>query len=214
MSGLLVVVEGSDGCGKTTLVTMIKNRLIFFGHDADIHRAPGGTVFGEKTRNAIFNSDREPDNLSVCFSMLASHNQFFKEIVETKVNAGKIVIADRFIESTIAYQGVDEKTNKIIRDSYDLILDKSNIKILRVFIKTDVKTCMERIKTRGVENFLDTKDFNFYNRVSKSYDSMINQYKVSGDPTMTIELDNNGTLEQTSKKIDIIVTQIIKHTTT
>ncbi|MGL1935658.1 MAG: dTMP kinase [Fibrobacterales bacterium] len=99
-------LEGLDGCGKSTQIKLIEKKLIERGHAVTLIRDPGGTKVSEKIRELILDPDcSNMASKSELFLYSASRAQLIGEIIEPALNAGSIVLADRFGWSTYAYQG-------------------------------------------------------------------------------------------------------------
>ena len=106
MEGKFIVVEGADGSGKSTQAEMLADYLRGRGLPVVSVREPGGTKIGENIRSIL----RSPElaGMSVCTEMLlymASRAQLVREVIEPALAAGRVVVADRFLLSTVAYQG-------------------------------------------------------------------------------------------------------------
>ncbi|HAH96343.1 MAG TPA: dTMP kinase [Firmicutes bacterium] len=106
MHGLFIVLEGPDGTGKSTLAKLLVADLRSLGHDVVATREPGGTPLGQKIRELILNS-KGPD-LGHCSEMLlyaADRAQNISEIVQPALAQGRVVLAERYVDSSLAYQG-------------------------------------------------------------------------------------------------------------
>lgn len=107
MKGLFVVMEGPDGSGKTTQIGLLKEYLDEEGIEAVITREPGGTIIGEAIRNVILNPDyKEMSNITEMLLYAASRAQLMSEVIVPALKEGKVVISDRFVDSSIVYQGL------------------------------------------------------------------------------------------------------------
>ncbi|MCM8709656.1 dTMP kinase [Clostridium sp. SYSU_GA19001] len=105
--GLLITFEGPDGSGKTTQISMLKEYLNNKGFEVIYTREPGGTKISEKIRDIILdnkNSEMSP----MCEALLyaSARAQLVQEVIKPAIESGKIVICDRFVESSIVYQGI------------------------------------------------------------------------------------------------------------
>lgn len=99
-------LEGIEGCGKSTQIKEIENYLKELGYDCLTLREPGGTVFGEKLREAILESTSPLHPLAECHLFLASRAQILHEkILPFLLKPKSVVILDRYVDSTFAYQG-------------------------------------------------------------------------------------------------------------
>lgn len=106
MTGKFIVFEGPDGSGKTTQIKLLTERLKEDGFDVVNTREPGGTNISEKIRQILL----DPQNKELCSKAeallyAAARAQHVEELIKPQLAAGKIVISDRFVDSTLAYQG-------------------------------------------------------------------------------------------------------------
>lgn len=105
-AGRFIVLEGVDGSGKTTQVTLISGWLSALGHAHITAREPGGTAVGEAIRSIVLSKDDlEMPAESELLLILAARAAFVRDVVRPALAEGKTVIADRFSLSTLAYQG-------------------------------------------------------------------------------------------------------------
>ena len=102
--GLFLAFEGSEGAGKTTQVRLLEEHLRASGHRPVVAREPGSTPFGEQVREWVLGGPALPSR-SELFLLLAARAAFVEQVVVPAIAAGRIVIADRFELSTLAYQG-------------------------------------------------------------------------------------------------------------
>ena len=107
MNGKLIVFEGPDGSGKTTILKKINERLKDSGHPIMLVREPGGTSISEKIREIIIDNDNEEmDAKTECLLFAASRAQLVEEKIRPALEEGKIVLCDRFVLSSLLYQGI------------------------------------------------------------------------------------------------------------
>ena len=107
MKGILITFEGIDGCGKSTQAAMLHDRLVELGYSCSIFREPGGTIIGERIREILLDSSNtDMSNFTELFLYLSSRAQITAEIIVPELNSGTVVILDRYIDSTVAYQGI------------------------------------------------------------------------------------------------------------
>ena len=103
---MLITLEGIEGSGKTTQIEYIEKYLRSTGFDPVITKEPGGTVLGEKIRSILL----DPENTAICpmtelLLYAADRVQHIQELIAPEMAAGKVVICDRFSDSTTVYQG-------------------------------------------------------------------------------------------------------------
>ncbi|CUU10141.1 dTMP kinase [Candidatus Kryptobacter tengchongensis] len=103
---MFITFEGLDLCGKTTQAEILIQKLKNSGFDITFVREPGGTRISELIRNILLDSqNKEMDPITELFLFSASRAQLVREVIIPSLNSGKIVICDRFYDSTLAYQG-------------------------------------------------------------------------------------------------------------
>src|SRR6266550_9628152 len=105
--GLFISFEGTEGCGKSTQIKLLAERLAALGHRVHTLREPGGTPIGEEIRHTLKHS---PQNQAMTAEaelllMNASRAQLVREVIRPALAAGEVVLCDRFYDSTTAYQG-------------------------------------------------------------------------------------------------------------
>ena len=105
--GLFIVIEGPDGSGKTTQVELLADALARSGREYLITREPGGTAIGEQIREVILNpKNTGMSDVAEMLLYAAARAQLMKEVIVPALEAGKIVICDRFVDSSLVYQGI------------------------------------------------------------------------------------------------------------
>ena len=116
MKGLFIVMEGPDGSGKTTQINLLEQYLKEAGYECLITREPGGTVIGEEVRELILNPEyKEMSPVTEMLLYAASRAQLVHEVIGPALEAGRIVISDRFVDSSIVYQGIARSEAEGIR---------------------------------------------------------------------------------------------------
>src|SRR4030042_5488720 len=107
MNGIFITFEGIDGSGKTTQIDLLHNFLKNSGFDVILTREPGGTDIGNKIREILLDSNNfQMSYRAETLLFLASRAELVTKVIQPAVSQGKIVICDRFFDSTIAYQGI------------------------------------------------------------------------------------------------------------
>ncbi len=172
---LFIVFEGVEGCGKSFQSKKLYSRLKKIRVDTILTREPGGTKSSELIRNLILkdyftkNNKEKFDKYTDTLLYLASRNEHIKNKIKPALLKKKVVICDRFIDSTIAYQVHGKKVDiNFINNIHKKILQgvKPNI----VFIlKVSQKSSKKRLKKRKSKNRYDNFAQSFYNKAQKSF---------------------------------------------
>jgi dTMP kinase len=168
---LFLSLEGIEGSGKTTQIKEIESFAKSKGLRVLTLREPGGTIFGEKLREAILQSESPLHPLAECHLFLASRAQLLKEkILPFLLRPGSVVILDRYIDSTLAYQG------KARALGYETVLtlhqhDPLNLLPHRTyFLDISLETSMERQKARGNQkDYFEAQKQEFYQNLIDGY---------------------------------------------
>ncbi|HEX6506851.1 MAG TPA: dTMP kinase [Chloroflexota bacterium] len=201
MSGLFLAFEGPDGSGKSTQAQMLASALRARGHSVVETREPGGTPVGEMIRPIILNTPMTAR--SMAFLLSASRAQLIDDVIEPALNEGHIVIADRFADSTMAYQAYGMRL--AIDDIRELtrIATRDIAPRMKIYVDVPVELGLERTATRGSRNLLDSEDLAFHRRVRDGYLELIQQ-----DPENWLVVDGSRDPDQVHAEILRAVTRI------
>jgi dTMP kinase len=191
MAGLFITFEGTEGSGKSTQIQLLTNRLLELGKEVISLREPGGTPIGEEIRHTLKHSAA---NVGMCgetelLLMNASRAQLIHEVIRPALCKGRIVLCDRFFDSTIAYQafgrGLDVKmierlTEFVVGPTIpDLTL------LLRVPLEISESRRLTRLNSQPVQrDRLEQENRSFFERVEKGYDAIA---ASGGDRVRTID---------------------------
>lgn len=106
MTGRFITFEGPEGSGKSTVIKAVQDFLVQEGYDILTTREPGGSKIAEEIRDIILNKDNtEMDASTEALLYAASRSQHHAEVITPALEAGKVILCDRFIDSSLAYQG-------------------------------------------------------------------------------------------------------------
>ncbi|CBW26651.1 putative thymidylate kinase (dTMP kinase) [Halobacteriovorax marinus SJ] len=184
--------EGIEGAGKSTQIISAKEYLESQGFRVLILREPGGTPFGEKLRQAILNSKSELEPISEAYLFASSRAQLLTEVTLKELNTpGTVVIYDRYLDSSIAYQGIARGLG------VDNILNIHNVFPLNLiphktfYLKISTETSFGRQRVRNAP-----KDY-FESRGKDFYDNLVQGYELSCElfPERISVIDGNRSLD-------------------
>ncbi len=174
--GIFISFEGIDGCGKSTQVKLLLDRLSSEGYATKLVREPGGTDISEKIRKILLNKDH--NNMSSraeALLMTASRAQLTKEEIIPALKNGVCVIADRFKDSTLAYQGggrgLDHDLLVGLNDfaTYDIDPD------LTIFLDIKAKNAFSRSKSQNADR-IESVGVEFQEKVREEYLKIANRF--------------------------------------
>ena len=204
--GKFITFEGLDGCGKSTQLERLAANLRSRGLSVVTSREPGGTETGEKIRKLLLDSQTlSLAPMSELALMFASRAQHIRQIVLPALEAGEIVLCDRFTDSSEAYQGGGRKLGSQPVLELHRILCGDLQPDLTILMDSDVNASVERARRRnqaqstsGVsdENRFERENRAFFTRVRSAYLDIAKR-----EPVRVILVDARGTPDQTHEKI-------------
>ena len=205
MKGLFIVMEGPDGSGNTTQINLLKEYLSKAGYECLITREPGGTVIGEEVRQLILNPEyREMSPVTEMLLYAASRAQLVHEVIGPALEEGKVVISDRFVDSSIVYQGIARK----LGISTVSAVNAPGIGIYRpdgiFFIDLSEEEGLRRKKEQKKLDRMEQESIEFHHMVSEGY------RKVLADRAEVIKIDGNKEIDIIQKKIRNHVDELLK----
>ncbi|MDC0628737.1 dTMP kinase [Pelagibacteraceae bacterium] len=199
-----IVFEGVEGCGKSYQSKKLLKNLKKENIDTILTREPGGTRSAESIRTLIlkdyFNKGKEEkfDKYTDTLLYLASRNEHIKNKIKPALKKKKIVICDRFTDSTLAYQVYGKKVNKYFIENIHKFILRGIKPNLTFILKVSSQSSRDRLKKRRTKNRYDNFSQSFYNRAQKSF------LKIAKNNKKYIILDssvNDSTLENKIFKI-------------
>ena len=174
---MFITLEGPEGSGKTSHIHPLVEYLREKGHIVFPTREPGGTSISEQIREVIHdlkNVEMHPRTETLLYQ--AARAQIVEQVIKPRLEAGEIVISDRYYDSTIAYQGYGhqqdlEQVRALVKYATDGLVPD-----LTVLLDVDVEVGLRRKKKNGIEwNRMDAHDIEFYKRVHAGYLQMVQQ---------------------------------------
>ena len=205
MKGLFIVMEGPDGSGKTTQINLLKEYLEEAGYECLITREPGGTVIGEEVRQLSLNPEhKEMSPVTEMLLYAASRAQLVHEVIGPALEEGKIVISDRFVDSSIVYQGIARK----LGISTVSAVNAPGIGIYRpdgiFFIDLSEAEGLRRKKEQKNLDRMEQEGIDFHHMVSEGYRKVL-----SGRPEV-MKIDGGRSIDTIQKKIRNHVDELLK----
>ena len=169
MNGLFITFEGGEGSGKTTLVEKIADDFAKKGRPFLKTREPGGTHLGEEIRSILLKPNSEPISpyAELCL-FLSSRAQHVFNLIEPALDAGKIVLCDRFNDSSIAYQGAARGLGeKRVAQLCELAVGLEPQ--LTLYLDIDPELGLSRAKKSRAQDRIEKEDLSFHQKIREAY---------------------------------------------
>ena len=197
MSGLFITMEGLDGSGKTTQLEILKQNLEAKGFDVLLVREPGGSKISEKIRNIILDiENKEMHYMTEALLYSASRAQLVHEVIMPSLKQGKIVLCDRFVDSSLVYQGVARGLGIDIIRKINNIATEGLTPDVTFFLDIEPKFALERKKQQKKLDRIESEKLDFYDMVYKGYKTIL-----KSDGGRIIRIDANKNLEDIQNEI-------------
>jgi dTMP kinase len=198
--GLFISFEGGEGCGKSTQIAALKAHLEAEGHAVLQTREPGGTPLGESVRNLLQHDEAgmgmSPESELLLFA--ASRAQHVRELIAPAIAEGKIVLCDRFMDSTTVYQGVaraiDAKQVAAI-NKFAVGQTKPDLTIL-IDLPPEIGLARVHARSHGQLDRMEQEAIEFFEAVRKGYLDL-----AAEEPERFVLLDGSLKIEELSQQI-------------
>jgi dTMP kinase len=208
--GLFVTFEGLDGSGKSTQVRLLRQWLEANGRAVTVTRQPGGTRTGDRIRSLLLDSRTE--NLSPLAElglMFSDRAQSIAEIIEPALEAGRVLLCDRFTDSSEAYQGGGRQLGSEVIRELHLALCKGLQPDLTLLLLPDFDLSLARARRRNQrvaaatgsdENRFELENNAFYRRVFDKYREI-----AAREPLRVVVIDSDGSIDEIHQRIVEVV---------
>lgn len=177
MRGKFITFEGCEGSGKSTQIRLLCEKLTAAGVDFTVTREPGGSDVAEQIRRIILDGK----NVAMCdeceaLLYAAARIQHLKEIVEPALAAGKLVVCDRYVHSSLAYQGVARGLGEAYIEEINSVALNSYRPDLTVFLNISPDKAFERKHGADKSDRMEQQGMDFHRRVYRGYLGLLEKY--------------------------------------
>jgi dTMP kinase len=193
--GIFITFEGIEGCGKSTQAKRVLESLIESGLEVVFTREPGGSCIGEQIRNILL--DPANDAMVPLTELLlyeASRHQHMAEVIDPALEAGKVVICDRFYDASTAYQGHARGLNVEDVERLNLIASAGKRPDLTIILDLPAEIGLKRIGKNP--DRIEGEGVEFHERVRAGYLKI-----AANEPDRVKVVDGSGTIEETFKRV-------------
>ncbi|MCB1830349.1 MAG: dTMP kinase [Chromatiaceae bacterium] len=203
--GYMIVCDGSNGAGKTTIIKAIAAHLLSRGREIVVTREPGGTPVGEKIREVLLS----PDTPELCATtelllFAAARAQHVREKIVPAIEAGKIVISDRFDAATVSFQYYARGLPLALINQLNAIALDGFRPDINIILDLDPAVGIERVNARGEAlDRMEKEKLEFLQRARNGY-----LEQARNDPQHFMIIDASQTLEKVTSSVIEIVDKI------
>jgi dTMP kinase len=207
MAGFFITFEGIDFCGKTTQAKKLASYLKRKGRDVVLFREPGGERISEKIRKILLSKkNREMTHATELLLYLASRAQLTERVIVPSLKQKKIVICDRYSDSTLAYQGYGRGLNKSMIKHLNQVSSCGLCPNLTILLDVPVKVCLKRkAKEKKGKDRLEKEKLEFHQKIRDGY------LKIAQNSKKRIKvIDGREDQEKTWQKVKSVVDSFLK----
>lgn len=193
-AGMFISLEGGDGAGKSTAIALLEKRVTEQGLAVLVTREPGGVDIAEQIREVILNRENtKMDGRTEALLYAAARRQHLVEKVIPALEQGKIVLCDRFIDSSLAYQGVARglPTDEIFAINQFAIQDRMPDLTFYLDVSPEVGLARIEANSSREKNRLDLEKVSFHTRVREGYELLITKF-----PERIVRINADQPIEQ------------------
>ncbi len=197
--GKFIAVDGIEGAGKSTQISFIAKYFSTKGYEVVLTREPGGTDTGEQLRNLLLDTNTNILPMSELLLMFAARYQHLHEKIAPALLRGCIVISDRWVDSSYAYQGGGRRMNiDTISQLQQLTLEDFSPD-LTLFLNLPLEIALERVQQRSSTDRFETESKEFFLRTYEVY-----QKRLQDNPKI-YNIDTSNSMEHTQKTITTLL---------
>ena len=193
--GYFITFEGGDGSGKSTQIALLRDWLEHAGYDVILTREPGGTRISEKIRELILDPDnQEMADMTEALLYAAARAQLVSQMIKPALAEGKVVICDRFVDSSIAYQAYGRGLGDAVGVINSYAVDGC-MPDLTILLRLDPEKGSRRIADREHDRIEQAPDA-FHRKVYEGYLALEKAY-----PERIFGIDASGTIDEIADEI-------------
>jgi dTMP kinase len=195
--GRFISFEGPDGAGKTTQLRLLAARLEAAGHRVVCTREPGGTPLGEQLRTLILpRDDTTNDPVAELLLLNAARAQLVAQVIRPALAARAVVLADRYADATLAYQGYGRGGDLAELRTIIAIATRGLQPDRTILLDLPIDASLDRLTTRGADNFFDSMGPEFRQRVRDGFLAL-----AAAEPQRWVVVDGTQSVETVAERI-------------
>lgn len=204
MSSLFITFEGIEHCGKTTQADLLARRLTDAGRTVTSTQEPGGTPLGRSIRRLLLDASETVDTVAELLLFAADRAHHVRTLIRPALEAGHVVISDRYTDSTRAYQGHGRGIDADLIERVISVATDDLAPDLTILIDVDVATSRSRGAPVGDDRIEQEADA-FFDRVRSGFRTI-----AAAAPDRVVVLDGSGSIEETAAAVAAAVDARLK----
>ena len=167
---MFITLDGGDGCGKSTQIQRLAEKLQSQGHEVVCCRDPGSTPLGDAVRNILLNrQELHIADMTEVFLFMAARSQLVREVIRPALEAGKIVLSDRFLISTLVYQCYAGGVPVDALETINAVAVGETLPNLGIVLDIPYETAVQRIGYRAAPDRMERKGEEYHRRVREGF---------------------------------------------
>ena len=171
--GIFITIEGGEGTGKTTQTKFLIKYLVSRGYEVVLSQEPGATRVGRVIRRVLLDPKHtEIDKFCELFLYMADRAQHVKEVIIPAIKEGKVVISDRFMDATVAYQGFGRGISRDLITALNQIATRGTKPDLTICIDLGARKGLKRAGVRSSYDRVESEGIDFHSKVRRGYLSL------------------------------------------
>ena len=203
--GLFITFEGPDGSGKSTHIRLLTQALKDMGRDVIVTREPGGCPISEKIRELVLDKENSTmDPVTEALLYAASRAQHVREVIKPALAAGKTVISDRYVDSSMAYQGVGRGLGVEFVRSINAPAIDGLMPDITFFMSVGVRETQSRISDRDLDR-LELAGASFHQRVYQAFGEMAQR-----EPARIVTIDATHPKPEVHRSVMDVVERVLQ----
>lgn len=206
MRGKFLVIEGTEGTGKSTNLAFIEQKITGAGIDLLVTREPGGTPLAEEIREILLAPREEKvDAVAELLLIFAARAQHLNQVIRPALEAGKWVLSDRFTDATFAYQGGGRGLPRDVILELETLVQQGVQPDLTFYLDLDVEIGLQRARARADLDRFEQEEITFFENVRAAYLA-----RVAAAPERYFKVDASQSLEKVQQNLAIKLDELLQ----